>query len=119
MVEPTARPWFLSPIMSRRGEHGEAPSYHAIVTTAPPPAAREHVVDLDFGYGAKANEANAQYIVKAANAHDDLLFTLRRLLSMMKYENKAGYVVLDHPGITAENVRSHVVTAIDQAEGRA
>lgn len=47
----------------------------------------EHVCDFRADLGGKVNEANAAFIVRACNSHDELANTLRRLAEKVKRAN--------------------------------
>lgn len=116
----TPGPWHLRTANGRlpvvresKRPHGEASHYRAVIGSGDT-LGGPVIVDLDFGYGKPEDQANAEFIVRACNAHDDLLAALKAMLSE--------YGDVGDESILAEDEPNHPVilahAAIAKAEGK-
>lgn len=112
MAEHTPTPWIYIPnerfrpgtvlIWTSRG-----PGYGAVAELSGPNPYPDTVA---------LHEANAEFIVRACNAHDDLLSAAKDLLEAIRAEGCVGWVFDEMRGMTARQAAT-LRAAIARAEG--
>lgn len=112
----TPGPWELSTLNGRvpavreiKRPFGEASCYESSVRSV----SGEHVCKLDFGYGRAWDAANAEFIVRCVNSHDELLAALKAIVAVLQKE--APGTPLNHHRYDA--IGAQALKAIAKAEG--
>lgn len=115
----TPTPWICShsqnPDVYRNEEHW-------LIVSHPSESTAQAVADVETGPGPKTSRANAEFIVRACNAHDDLLAAcaiLEGILWGIVRDKRRARAFERHEGFHPQLIAERVSDAILKAHGNA